>query len=168
MQPDGQSPESEESDETEEASSEMGGTSGGPAGDQSNNVEGGAGSGGAEGEGSSSPASGSHGGGAHSKPAIPIRFRAYPKDGTASVYVVAIHPVHQGQRKVVVSLMAVGDDAKEPLRIRAARLLDGTSLPLEALGKIGPLAFPRDGSISLEVELWESRKIAMEVSAHEA
>ena len=109
-----------------------------------------------------------HGGGVHSKPAIPIHFRAYPKDGTASVYVVAIHPVHEGQRNGVISLLAVGDDAKEPLRICAARLADGTTLPSEAVGKIGPLAFPPTGSINLEVELWESRKVAMEVSAHEA
>jgi hypothetical protein len=168
MQPDGHRPEPNESGETEQGSSEAGGTGGGPAGDQNNNVDGGAGSGGAAGAGSSSPTSGSHGGGAHAKPAIPIRFRAYPKDVTASVYAVAIHPVHDGQRTGIISLAAVGDDAKEPLSIRAARLADGTSLPAAAVGKIGPLAFPATGPINLEVELYESRKVAMEVSAHEA
>ncbi|MCX7424492.1 MAG: hypothetical protein NTW96_02480 [Planctomycetia bacterium] len=168
MQPDGHRPAPHESGETEEGSSEAGGTGGGPAGDGNNNVEGGAGSGGAVGAGSSSPTSGAHGGGAHAKPAIPIRFRAYPKDGTASVYAVTIHPIHDGQRNGIISLLAVGDDAKEPLSIRAARLADGTSLPSETVGKIGPLAFPPTGPINLEVELCESRKVAMEVSAHEA
>lgn len=167
MQPDGQSPQPEGQGDTEEGSAETGGTRGGPAGGQSNNVDGGPGSGGAAGDGSSTPTSGAHGG-ANSKPAIPVRLRAYPKDGFASTYVVVIHPLHEGQREAVVTLFAVGDDTKEPLRIRTARLADGTGVPVEPFGRIGPLTFPESGSIGLEVELGESRKIAMEASAHEA
>lgn len=168
MQPDGQRPEPSESGETEEPSPEAGGTAGGPVGDGTNNVEGGTGSGGAAGAGSSSPTSGLHGAGAHAKPAIPIRYRAYPKDGTASLYIIAIHPVRAGQTNGIINLSAIGDDTKEPLVIRAARFADGTRLPSDAIGKVGPLVFPPTGPVILEIELCESRKLAMEVSAHEA
>jgi len=63
----------------------------------------------------------------------------------------------------------VGDDAKEAVRITQARLSDGTNVPFEAVGKIGPLTFPPAGqSLEIEIVLEEARRVSMEVSAHEA
>ena len=168
MQPDSHSPQAEAPEETETASSESGGTTGGRAGEAANNVDGGIGSGGGEGPGSSTLTAGRHGEGSQSKPTIPIRARAYPKDSTTDTYAIAIHPVYGGERNTIISLFAVGDDAKEPVRIRAARRPDGTEVPVESLGRLGPLKFPQTGSVNLEIQLAEPRRVSMEVSAHEA
>jgi hypothetical protein len=113
---------------------------------------------------------GGAGGGAASKPAIPIRYRTFASDAAAGVYkvmVAAETKPDSGQLNMLI--WAVGDDGKVPAGVAAAKLPDGTDIPVRQNGLVvGPLKVPPDGVLKLEVVLSEPLRIAMEVSAHEA
>ncbi|MGO8898428.1 MAG: hypothetical protein ACLQU5_08760 [Isosphaeraceae bacterium] len=152
---------SEEGGEGQSVGGGIGGTGGrGGSGGSGAGGSGGAGSDGTAGE----PAGGS---GPHAKPAIPIKYRAYPTSDAAREYRITVRPERANPLDATLTLQAVGDDAKEPIRIKGARVVGGADIPFEVYGKVGPVALSSTAPLRLEITLEEPRKMSMEVSANE-
>lgn len=165
MQPDRTKPQDGE-EETETAEVEGEGTGGGP-GEGSNDGEGGSGSGGGgKGEGNAENKAGGKGG-AQSKPAIPVRYRTFAKKAEAGIYSLLVSAAGKA-RSANLLISTVGDDQKAPAEISAARMEDGTAIPVIGQGLVGPVALAADAVCRIEVTLSEPLRVAMEVSAHEA
>ncbi len=164
MQPDEQKPEGDD-DETE--AGEGVGTGGGPGKNKGNGSgNGGGGGGGGSGKGKSGSTGGSHGG-VSSKPAIPIRYRAYCQDSTTGKYAISITTEKEVEKNANLLIWTVGDDQKMVAELKSAKLAEGADLPV-AGGVVGPMKLATDGSIKIEVTLRQPVRVAMEVSAHEA
>jgi hypothetical protein len=141
----------------------------GGSGDQKRGGKGNGGSGGGGG-GNSNDGRGTGGGsGSHLwKQPIAIRFRGYPTDIAARNYVVTVRPERPKEQPAVLTLQAVGDDTKAPIRIAGARLAGGEEIPFDPAGKVGPVILSPKDAVRLEVTLEEPRKLSIEVTAHEA
>ena len=164
MQPDNAKPGGE--DEATE-SGEGDGSGGGP-GDGRNETDGGTGAGGGgEGEGKAGFDTGGRDG-VHSKPAVPVRYRTFSKAADSGVYILVISSETKGSQSVNLAISTVGDDQKAPAEISAARLADGTAIPITGPGVFGPITLIDDAVHRIEVTLSEPIRVAMEVSAHEA
>lgn len=164
MQPDNAKPEGEE-EETEAGEGE--GSGGGP-GEGANETDGGTGSsGGGKGEGSAGAETGGKGG-AHSKPAVPVQYRTFAKTADSGLYSLVVSRQTKGSQPVNLLVSTVGEDQKAPAEISAARLEDGTAIPIIGPGVFGPIPLTNDTVYRIEVTLSEPVRVAMEVSAHEA
>ena len=131
--------------------------------------------GGGEGNGSGGRYGGGEGqgekggkGGTTSKPTVPIRYRAFSINPGAGVYAVTAAPEVKTNHEVQLAVWAVGDDQKTPMEVKTARHASGESIPVSALGILGPLKFPRDKALRIEIVLEEPLRVAMEISAYEA
>jgi hypothetical protein len=164
MQPDEQNP--QEGDEETE-SGEGDGTGGGPGKAGNNNGNGGNGAGGGgSGKGQAGSAAGAHGG-VSSKPAIPIRYRAYCQDTAAGIYALAIRVEKETEKDANLLIWTVGDDQKVPAELKAAKISGGADVPIKG-AVLGPLKLPKGSGMKIEITLRHPVRVAMEVSAHEA
>lgn len=164
IQPDKSKPEGDE-EETEAGGGE--GCGGGP-GKGTNKTDGGMGtSAGGKGEGSAGSDTGGKGG-VYSKPSIPVRYRTFAKNADNGVYSLMVTRQGKGNTPVSLLVSTVGDDQKAPAEIKAARLNDGTPVPIAGPGVLGPVTLAADDTLRLEVVLSEPVRVAMEVTAHEA
>ncbi|HXO27764.1 MAG TPA: hypothetical protein VOA80_10495 [Thermoanaerobaculia bacterium] len=166
MQPDESKPELH-GDATEEPGEGEG--SGGAPGAGSNLTDGGTGGGGGGIDTGRAKGTDGAAGGGSSRPSVSIRYRAFPTNSGAGVYKVVVaagKPPASG--KLNLALWAVGDDRKEPVEVRSARLLDGTELLVGPNGLIGPIVAAEADGIKLEVILRHPVRVAMEVAAYEA
>ena len=107
-------------------------------------------------------------GGAQSKPAVPIRYRAFVKSGDDGFYELLIARSDGGKGRISLLVSTVGDDQKAPAEIESAWLPDGTTVAIAGPGTLGPLKASGEQTVRLEVKLSTPRRVAMEVSAHEA
>jgi hypothetical protein len=165
MQPDGQKPDEGE-DETETKGSDGSGPEPGKEG--KTETEGGKdGGSGGNAEGNMTPAIGGKGG-VSSKPAIPIRYRAYCQDSTAGVYVLSVTAEKATDTDANLIVWTVGDDQKMPADIKSAKLTGGNEVGLAKNGILGPIKLPECTPLKIEVTLRHAARVAMEVSAHEA
>lgn len=141
---------------------------GGAPGEGENDGSGGNGSGGGGIDAGNATTDEGAAGGSQSKPAVPIRYRAFVKSGDDSLYELLISRSDGDKGRINVLVSTVGDDQKAPAEIESARLPDGTIVPIAGPGMLGPLNAPREQTLHLEVKLSIPRRVAMEVSAHEA
>jgi hypothetical protein len=164
MQPDEQKPEVGD-EETEGGEGE--GTGGGPGkGGKDTNGGGTGGGGGGFGKGNSGSATGSHGG-VSSKPAIPVRYRAFCQDAAKGVYALVIKPETETDKEANLLIWTVGDDQKVAADIKAAKIPGGADVPIKE-GVLGPIKLPKGPGLKIEVALRQPVRVAIEVSAHEA
>jgi hypothetical protein len=166
MRPDEAVPE-QHGDETEEPG-EGEGTGGGPSAGPTESGGGTGGGGGGSGAGDAKGTQGGVGGGS-SRPSVPIRYRTFPTNSGAGVYKVVVAPEKPPvSGKLNLALWAVGDDRKDSVEVRSARLVDGTDLAVGPNGVIGPIVAPAGEGVKLEVVLRHPLRVAMEVAAYEA
>jgi hypothetical protein len=164
MQPDNAKPEGG----TEETDTSEGEGSGGGPGGGGNDTDGGRrAGGGAKGEGSGEAETGGKGG-AHSKPAIPIHYRTFAKKGDGAVYNLLVRGQTRRSQQANLTVTTIGDDQEAPAAIAAARLADGTAIPIIEPGVFGPVVLNDGATQHVEITLSEPIRVAMEVSAHEA
>ncbi|HEV8071512.1 MAG TPA: hypothetical protein VGP76_27605 [Planctomycetaceae bacterium] len=111
---------------------------------------------------------GGSGGGSTSKPPVPVQFRAFAKDSAAARYTLLVRAESSDRQDALLRIQMVGDDAREPVRLKHARLSGGKRVQFSPAGTIGPVQLSAKKPLCLEIELTEPGKIAMEVIAHEA
>lgn len=99
---------------------------------------------------------------------MPVRFRAFPTTSDYSKYSVTVRSDSDTAKKVMLTVQVVGDDAREFVRLRQARLPGSKVVPHGAGGKVGPVALDPNKPLRLDLTLEDSRKAALEVVAHEA
>jgi len=156
-QPGGQSP---GDGDLEAGGEDSGGDEGGPANDGGGGDRG---SGGGGGEESGRP------GGESGRTPVEVRSRAFLCDLEQGHYTITVQPPRSLPSGVVfLSVAAVGDDSQPtPVRIRTARVAGGRKLELPKPGRIGPVTFPKNGPLRVEVTLVEPRRLALDVTAYE-
>ena len=117
--------------------------------------------GGDDGDGSAGGNSGRH--------PVAVRSRAFLTDLAAGVYTLAVHPPQSKPvGDVFLAVAAVGDDSLAvPVRLQAARVPGGRKLDVPALGRVGPIAFPKSTPLRVEVTLAEPRRLSLQVTAEE-
>jgi hypothetical protein len=164
MQPDASTDDG--SDETTETGEGEG--TGGAPGEEGNDGDDGNGSGGGGIDAGNAGTGEGAAGGAQSKPAVPIHYRAFVKTGDEGVYELLVSRSDGAKGRINLLVSTVGDDQKAPAEIESARLLDGTAVAIAGPGMLGPLNAPKQQALHLEVRLSTPRRVAMEVSAHEA
>lgn len=124
--------------------------------------------GGGEGGGGEGGGNGGNGGGKSEKTVVPVRFRAFPKTPDYSQYSVTVRSDTDATKKVTLTVQVVGDDAREAVRLKEARVSGGKVVPHAAGGKVGPVTLDPNKPLRLDLTLEDSRKAALEVVAHEA
>ena len=82
---------------------------------------------------------GGSGGGKSDKTVVPVRFRAFPKTSDYSEYSVTVRSDSDTAKKVMLTVQVVGDDVREAVRLRQARIPGGKIVPHGAGGKVGPV-----------------------------
>ena len=81
---------------------------------------------------------------------------------------MTVRPERAKDHIAVLTLQAVGDDTKAPIRITGAKTAAGEDIPFDPAGKVGPLALSPKDALRIEITLEEPRKLSIEVTAHEA
>jgi len=108
-------------------------------------------------------------GGSNGRTPIDVRSRAFLTNAATGAYTLVIHPPQpRPTGNVMLAVAAVGDDTRPaPVRLQSARVAGGRTLEVPALGRIGPVAFPKSGPLRVEVALTEPRRLSLQVTAEE-
>ena len=143
----------------DEGDDEAGGNSGGDPND---------GDGGNKGSQGGDEVEGATGGNDGGTP-VDVRSRAFVTDAIGCKYSIIVHPPNPRPKgDVLLAVAAVGDDAKAvPVQVSSARVAGGKKLTLPALGRVGPVSFPKTAPLRLEVELTEPRRLSLQITAME-
>lgn len=149
-----------------------GGTAGdgdGTSGDDDGGEGGGENDGTGGDKGSKGGGEGGTAGGGGGRTPVTVRSRAFLTDASAGVYSLIVHPPSpRPAGEVLLAVAAVGDDSLAvPVRVRSARVPGGSRLEVPALGRVGPVAFPKKSPLRVEVTLAEPRRLSLQVTAEE-
>lgn len=149
-----------------------GGGSGGGGGEGEGDDDGDTGGDSNDGDGGDKGSKGGEGGsdGANGgRHPVVVRSRAFLTDLATGVYSLTIHPPQpKPAGDVFLALAAVGDDSKPvAVKLQAARIPGGKKLEVAALGRVGPVAFPKSTPLRVEVTLAEPRRLSLQVTAEE-
>ncbi|VTT98818.1 Uncharacterized protein (Fragment) OS=Lysinibacillus fusiformis ZB2 GN=C518_4451 PE=4 SV=1 [Gemmataceae bacterium] len=120
-------------------------------------------------KGSKGGGEGGAAGGSNGRHPVLVRSRAFMTDPATGVYSLTVHPPQQKPTgDVFLAVAAVGDDSLPvPVRLQAARVPGGKKLEVPALGRVGPVAFPKTAPLRVEVTLAEPRRLSLQVTAEE-
>jgi hypothetical protein len=166
-QPDSQKPGDEDLTTDEETEEEGLASAGGGGGTGEGGGEGGGQGGTGEEPGTSLKERPGATGGMQSKPAIPVNYRVFAIDNSASAYRLTIKSQKSKTSDAYLVVCAIGDDAKVPAPVKSAALSSGECLPIAATGVIGPINLTKNSTLVIDIELVEPLRASMEIAAHE-
>lgn len=105
-------------------------------------------------------------GGVNSKPSIPIKYRAFLIDSSSGLYRISVKLDSDNSKDADLFVWFVGDDQRISAEILKARTVSGEDILVRENRVLGPIHLSPSGLI-IEVFLKSSRRVAMEVTAHE-